>query len=277
MATLEPLTETIRGIPIFSALSREDVAKVLGKLEEISFGAGEKIFSQGDQGDAFYLIQSGAVQVVVESGAGNSEVLAILGPRDWFGEMALLSGEPRSATIQSVKETTLWRLRREDWDELIEKHPTWLLQFCTTLSKRLSHVDRQYSTGREAFNSLAEEFYASLSPDEQSFFRQVSLLGPVDKDTLTALVQNHALTKLVTEFGYSQSPLIRHLENGRYELHSFFKDFLHEKLLALDGAETRQRLHAEYAERYEALGALREAIYHALQIQDWPTVTRLLT
>ena len=176
---MEHLADTIRSIPIFSGLSREDIAKILGKMEETSFSAGATIFSQGEQGDAFYLIQSGAVQVVLESGAGKSEVVAILGPRDWFGEMALLSGEPRSATIDTVKETVLWRLRREDWDELIEKHPTWLLQFCTTLSKRLSHVDRQYSTGREAFNSLAEEFYASLSPDEQSFFRQVSLLGPV--------------------------------------------------------------------------------------------------
>ena len=132
---------------------------MLGKLDEISFGPGEKIVTQGDEGDSFYLIQSGAVQVVVDSGAGNSEVVAILGPRDWFGEMALFSGEPRSATIQSVKETKLWRLRREDWDELIEKHPTWLRQFCATLSKRLSYVDRQYATGREAYNSLAEEFY----------------------------------------------------------------------------------------------------------------------
>ena len=170
---MEPLAETIRSIPIFSTLSREDVAKVLGKMEDISFHAGETIFSQGDQGDAFYLIQSGAVQVVVESGAGNSEVVAILGPRDWFGEMALLSGEPRSATIQSVKETTLWRLRREEWDDLIQRHPTWLLQFCATLSKRLSHVDRQYSTSREAFNSLAEEFYTSRTPDEQALLDEI--------------------------------------------------------------------------------------------------------
>ncbi|HEY5542113.1 MAG TPA: SLC13 family permease [Candidatus Binatia bacterium] len=275
---MEPLlAETIRSIPIFSGLSREDVAKIMGKMEEISYGAGMTIFSQRDVGDAFYLIHSGAVQVVVESGAAKSEVVAVLGPRDWFGEMALLSGESRSATIETVKETVLWRLRSEDWDELIEKHPIWLRKFCITLSKRLSHVDRQYSTGRAAFSSLAEEFYASLSPDEQSFFRQVSLLGPTDKPTLSALVQNHALTKLVTDFGYSQSPLIRLNENGKYELHSFFREFLHEKLLSLDGVEAKQRLHAEFAERYEAIGELREAIYHAVQIQDWPTVIRLMT
>src|SRR5258705_804562 len=158
------LADTIRSIPIVSGLSGEDVAKVLGKMEEISCRAVATIFSQGDQGDAFYLIQAGAVQVLLESGAEKSEVVAILGPRDWFGEMALLSGEPRSATINTVKETALWRLSRDAWDELIEKHPTWLLQFCATLSKRLSYVDRQYSTGREAFNSLAEEIYSSRGP-----------------------------------------------------------------------------------------------------------------
>jgi anion transporter len=274
---MEPLADTIRSIPIFSGLSREDVAKVMGKMEEISYGAGATIFSQGDQGDAFYLIQSGTVQVVVESRAGNSEIVAILGPQDWFGEMALLSGEPRSATIHTVKDTTLWRLRREDWDELIEKHSTWLLQFCATLSKRLSHVDRQYSTGREAFNSLAEEFYASRSPEEQGFFRQASLLDALDENTLTKFFHTESLPKLLTELGNSQFPLIRHLENGKYELHSFFRDFLREKLLAVEGADARQRLHAQFAENYEAIGNWQEAIHHAVQIQDWPTVIRLLT
>ena len=144
---MEPLADTIRGISIFSGLTREDVAKVIGKMEELNLAAGATIVRQGDQGDAFYLIQSGAVQVVVDSGAGNSEIVAILGPQDCFGEMALFSGEPRSATIITVKDSILWRLSRQDWDELIAKYPSWLLQLCATLSKRLAYVDRQYSTG----------------------------------------------------------------------------------------------------------------------------------
>jgi len=273
---MEPQAGLIRSIPIFSALSREDIAKVLGKMEEVGFSPGATIFSQGDQGDAFYLIQSGAVQVVVGSGAGNAEIVAILGPKDWFGEMALLSGEQRSATIVSVKETILWRLKREDWDELIEKHPTWLLQFCATLSKRLSYVDRQYSTGREAFNSLAEEFYTSRSPNEQEFFRHASLLGAIDAQNYDKLFQTEGLTRLVTELGNSQFPLIRHLGEGKYELHSFFRDFLREKLLTIDGAEAQQRLHALFAERFEGIGDWQQAMHHAVQCQDWPTVVRLI-
>ena len=144
-----------------------------------------RLSRQGDQGDAFYLIQSGAVEVVLESGADKSEVVAIFGPRDWFGEMALLSGEPRSATIRTIKHTSLWRLQREDWDELIEKHPTWLLHFAATLSKRLSYVDRQYSTGREAFNSLAEEFYARARPKNSHFFARLLCSARSIKHTLS--------------------------------------------------------------------------------------------
>jgi anion transporter len=274
---MEPLAETIRSIPIFSGISREDVAKIMGKMEEISYDAGTTIFFQGDTGDAFYLIHSGAVQVVVESGAAKSEVVAVLGARDWFGEMALLSGEPRSATIETVKETVLWRLRREDWDELIEKHPTWLLQFCATLSKRLSYVDRQYSTGREAFNALAEEFYASRSSDEQAFFRQAALLRSIDGNVLSELFSITAPTQLLIELADSQFPLIRRLENNRYQLHAFFKDFLIEKLLATDGVEIIRRLHAQFAARYEAIGDWQEAIHHGVEIQAWPKVIELLT
>src|ERR1051325_7084991 len=181
------LSDTLRKVPIFSGLSREDIAKVLGKLEERVFPPGTTIFSQGDEGDSFYIIQSGAVQVVLESAGGRKENIAVFGPQDCFGEMALLSGEPRSATIIAVKETTTWRLSREAWAELIEKHPTWLLHFCATLSKRLARLDYQYSQGRDAFNKLAEEFYASRPAEEQRFFEAASLLtslNPSNADEL---------------------------------------------------------------------------------------------
>lgn len=113
------LPETIREIPIFSGLSRENLAKVIGKMEECSFSAGTIIFSQGDRGDAFYFIEAGAVQVLVK-GAMGSEAVALLGPYNWFGEMALLSGELRSATMITVKETALWKLGRDAWNEIIK-------------------------------------------------------------------------------------------------------------------------------------------------------------
>ncbi len=273
---MEPLADTILGVTIFSGLSREDVAKILGKLEERSFTAGETIIRQGDQGDAFYLIQSGAVQVVVDSGAGNSEIIAILGPRDWVGEMALFSGEPRSATIVAVKDSTLWRLSRQEWDDLIEKHPTLLLQCCATLSKRLSFADRQYSTGREAFNSLAEEFYAGRSPRQQQFLRHAALLSAIKGATIEQLFQSKAASRIHADLSKSQSPLVRHHGDDQVTFHSFFKDFLHDKLLAVDGSDIKQQLHGTFAKRYAAIGDWQQAIHHATEVPDWPEVIKLV-
>src|SRR6185436_8660888 len=148
------LAEIFTNIPIFSGFSREDVAKVLGKLEKKLFKPGETIVSQGDPGDAFYLIEDGTVEVVLETNGAQAQTIAVLKSQDWFGEMALLSGEARSATIITIKETSVWRLSRDEWFELIDKHPKSLLHFCATLSKRLSELDRRYSASREVFRVL---------------------------------------------------------------------------------------------------------------------------
>jgi CRP-like cAMP-binding protein len=115
---MKPFGEIIREIPIFSGLTREDIAKVLDKMEECSFSAGTIIFSQGDRGDAFYFIESGAVEVVVKGAMGRPEAVALLGPQAWFGEMGLVTGQLRSATVTTVKETVLWKLSRGAWDEI---------------------------------------------------------------------------------------------------------------------------------------------------------------
>jgi ATP/maltotriose-dependent transcriptional regulator MalT len=94
---------------------------------------------------------------------------------------------------------------------------------------------------------------------------------------LAVILSQEAPTGLLTELTNSQFPLIRRLENDRYELHSFFKDFLREKLIAVESADAIQRLHKQFAARYEAIGDWQEAIHHASQIEDWHTVTRLLS
>lgn len=270
------LSDVIRNIPLFSGLSREDIAKILGKLVEKSFNAGTTIFSEGDKGDSFYLIQSGAIRVVLESSGGRSESIAVLGPQDWFGEMALLSGEPRSATIMAIKDTTVWRLSREDWDELIAKHSTWLLHFCAILSKKLTRSEQQYSKGRDAFNSLAEEFYSSRPPKEQEFLRRASLLTTIDPKAVGLLLRTEGAKGLLAELEKSQIPLIRSLEGGGFELEGVFRDFLAEKLLAVEGNETKQRLHAQLATQYEVLETWDLAIHHYMEAQDWPGAARLL-
>lgn len=267
------LAQIVRNIPLFSALSREDIAKVLGKMEEEYHACGRIIFSQGDQGDAFYIIQSGAVQVVLHN-RGGPEVIRVLGQQEWFGEMALLSGEPRSATIVAAKDTVTWRLSRQAWDELIEKHPTWLLHFCAALSRKLSHMEQQYSQGREAFYLLAEEFYNSRSAEEQGLLRRLAVLTVNDRETVESVLEEDARRGLAA-LENNPLPLARRNTGGDYELHPLFKDFLRERCLLPDSADT-QILHTQLSAEFERLGRWNEALHHALKAQRWLRAVELL-
>jgi anion transporter len=270
------LAQVIRQIPLFSALSREDIAKVLGKMEERYYVNGATIFSQGDQGDAFYIVQTGAVQVVLEN-RGRAEIIRVLGPQDWFGEMALLSGEPRSATIIAVRDALIWRLSRHAWDELIDKHPTWLLHFCAALSKKLSSVEQQYSQGREAFYSLAEEFYSSRPAPEQAFLRRLSLLTVTDLEAVEQVLDTSDASECLASVKANHFPLARVTDPSRLELHPLFIEFLREKIAADEGPDAAKQLHGELAEQLEKLGRWQNAIHHSLAAENWSTAVTLLS
>lgn len=270
------LADTITNIPLFSGLSREDIAKILGKLEEVNLDGGTTIFSQGDKGDSFYLIESGAVEVVLESAAGRNQVIGVLGPRDWFGEMALLSGDARTATIKAVAATTLWRLSREALDELIEKHPSWMLQFCTALIKRLTRAERQFSQGRDAFNHLAERYYERQTSERQRFLRRAALLDRIDEQATERLLQLGGAKDCLYDLKACELSLVQSTDGEQLELHPFFRNFLQDKLSASEGQEATLKLHAQISAQYEALGDWERAVDHSLKAQDWPRARRLL-
>src|SRR6266705_4649268 len=114
------------------------VAALLGRLSEvkrvISIQKGKRIFSQGDRADAIYFVQSGTVKVSVLSSAGKEAVLAILGPRQFFGEGALVGQSVRVSTATAVEPATLFQVERramlralQDQAELSEKFMGFLL------------------------------------------------------------------------------------------------------------------------------------------------------
>ena len=109
-------------IDLVRSLPPEEMEDVLVCVQPIQFPSGREIFRMGDKGDALYLIEKGQVSIV---GGKNDKAstLAELGPGSSFGEMALLTGEPRSATAFTVTDTSLLRIDREHFDELLERSP----------------------------------------------------------------------------------------------------------------------------------------------------------
>lgn len=119
-ATIEP--ERLRHVPLFAALPAQVVADASGAFESQLFGPGDPIFTEGQEGDAFYVIARGIVEVIHGSGT-DTEVVAVLEDGDFFGEMALLSRGHRNATVRSRSTTTVLRLGRRSFADLLSVSP----------------------------------------------------------------------------------------------------------------------------------------------------------
>lgn len=118
------VVDRLKGTLIFAALSEEDIQRVAPLVGETHYREGATIVRQGEPGDTFYIVDSGQVIVLrqMEPGAPQT-VLNYLGPGQHFGEMALLTGRPRNATVQATLDTHLLYLRKADFDRLLSKHP----------------------------------------------------------------------------------------------------------------------------------------------------------
>lgn len=133
------IEESLQRIPFFKSCSTETLAAISAKLHKVHFEHGEVVFVENSLGDSMYLIESGQVKVSVNTGPGQQEkIVNYLGPGNFFGEMALLLNQRRSATVTVVIDADLWVLRKGDMDDLLADHPEIALQLTRELSRRLS-------------------------------------------------------------------------------------------------------------------------------------------
>lgn len=116
------LRSVLQNTYFFQSLKMMELDELIGHLRMIRVQPGYQIIKQGDPGDSFYLIASGKVSVQVKKGFRSVKV-AELKKDDFFGEMALISNEPRSATITAEEVTELFVLQKADFDKILMKNP----------------------------------------------------------------------------------------------------------------------------------------------------------
>jgi len=119
-------------IPLFADLSTEQLVPVASVSRRTSADAGEVICEQGALGDQLYLIVEGEVEVTRDD-----KRLAVLGPGDCFGEMAILDDSPRSATVRARTEVALIATARTDFKDLLQLHPALARGIIAVLVERL--------------------------------------------------------------------------------------------------------------------------------------------
>ena len=139
--------------PLFNAVPLEAKCPLLDRMTPVQVKAGERFISQGDEGNTFYIIQQGSCVVNVEKN-GSKHAISRLGSGDIVGEIALLTGEPRTANVDAETDMILWSLTREEFDSLCTDYPD-LLDFLTEL------VTHRFSTEKVTANKTIGKYLIS--------------------------------------------------------------------------------------------------------------------
>src|SRR3954453_8743145 len=145
-------TELLSHIPLFSELSRQELERISRVSVARSFPAGVRVFHEGDPSDACYLVRSGDLRVTREHPDGRAIALATLGPGDLFGELAMLDGEARSASVETLTDSELLALPAADVRRLLADRPEISVKLIAALVRRLRETNERVA--RQSFQTV---------------------------------------------------------------------------------------------------------------------------
>ncbi len=151
----------LRTVTIFRDLSEADLARIAQTAVPRRFEADETVFREGDDGDSCYVISAGRVRAVRQHADGRTIMLATFGPREFFGELALLDRERRSATVEAVEETEVVAILGADLRRLLRADPELALGMLAALGRRLRETNERLA--RQSFQTVQSRVAAALS------------------------------------------------------------------------------------------------------------------
>ncbi len=125
----------LREVPLFSGLPPAELSHLAGIAEEVVYSSGEAIIRQGEHGESILLIVEGEVRIHREK-----DELAVLKQRDYFGEMSILDGEPRSASATAHTDCLLLRINQADFYTILARRFEVALNIIQTLTRRLRQM-----------------------------------------------------------------------------------------------------------------------------------------
>ncbi|MEA3291900.1 MAG: Crp/Fnr family transcriptional regulator [Pseudomonadota bacterium] len=139
-----PFTSTpFDGMPDEALLSDADL-QVLKKHSRIrSYPRNTVILSEGEESDALYIIQSGRVKVYLSDETGKEITLTLLGPGAYLGELAMLDGEPRSASVMTLEKTTMLQISRDAFRGFLAENPDIAFEIIRLLTARIRNTTEQ--------------------------------------------------------------------------------------------------------------------------------------
>jgi len=135
------ITDLLKQIPLFESLLDSERQRLASLLKRHSLSKGEILFHKGDVGSAFFIIIKGLIKIGVSNKMGDEVTLARLRDGDFFGEMALLDEQPRSADATALEDSTLYVLDRNDFFPFLIQNENAVRSILRALSMRLRRTD----------------------------------------------------------------------------------------------------------------------------------------
>lgn len=168
------VAELLRPMPMFANVADDALLAVARKLQPSNVCAEAIVFSEGQAPDALYLVESGTVELLVSSG-----VMAEIGQRDYFGEDALLTDQPRELTARAASAANLWALQRADFDALATPHPAAVLSLTRALAARSEKWNRKLleMAGQRPARTARPQIAAPILRTRPTVSRQPLLVG----------------------------------------------------------------------------------------------------
>jgi CRP/FNR family transcriptional regulator, cyclic AMP receptor protein len=160
-ASSEDTIALLSRVPVFSTLSREDLVHVAQVAMPRQFEAGAVVFREGDDGSTCYIVRTGRARAIREHPDGRSITLAHFDPGDIFGEMAMLDGERRSATVEATEDTEAIAILSADMHRLLREHPDISVKLIAALGQRLRSTNERLA--RQSFQTVQSRVAAALA------------------------------------------------------------------------------------------------------------------
>lgn len=147
--SLNEEVELLRRIPLFAKIEPSKLKLLAFTSERLTFKPGDRLFGQGDQGDAAYIIIAGSADIIVNTPNGPLTV-AQVHKNDFVGEIAILCDVPRTATVQAVDEVVTLRISKDLFFRLVTEFPQMAVEIMRVLAQRLEKTtaDLRVVTGK---------------------------------------------------------------------------------------------------------------------------------
>ena len=153
------LTDLSR-VPLFEGLAEYEVAEISRLLRRRTYSAGSMVFQEGQTGRRLYIVESGQVRICRVNEDGDEITVAVCSDGEVFGEMALVDGGPRSATVMTMTRTNLLMLHRDDFMQYLQTRQEVALKIIGVLSERLRTTTAR--TGELAFLDVQQRLSSAL-------------------------------------------------------------------------------------------------------------------